>query len=119
MRETNEKEDNEIALHYLQWTGNEEELTKLITVIKNATYGAISGDVARFEISINRIPEAAVDAHMACVNDFGKHYNRHTFFHKHVGVFRCPEFGEEPRGYEGELDHYFYYERIAEWFSKE
>lgn len=118
MRETNEKEDNEIALHYLQWTGNEEELTKLITVIQNATYGTIDGDVARFEISSVRIPEAAVDAHMACVNDFGKHYNRHTFFHKHVGVFRCPEFVGGPHGYEGELDSHFYYERIAEYFTK-
>jgi hypothetical protein len=61
--EKNHKE-NELFIYYLQWNGNEEELTKLNTILSKALYDDMYGDYSFVMMDINtKIPESAVDIH--------------------------------------------------------
>lgn len=118
--ETNHKE-NEMFIHYCQWTDNEEEIAKFLKYIELADYEELyGGDYSSVWAATNkRIPESAVDAHMGLDDPNG--YSK--LFNKHVGKFTCPEimdddWTEEDKPYKiaGELDEMFYGGR--EYFSK-
>ena len=90
--ETNHKE-NEMFIHYCQWTGNEKEMMKLLKYIELADYEELDGgDYSSVWAATNkRIPESAVDAHVGLDDPNG--YDK--LFNKHAGSFRCPDFGDE------------------------
>ena len=92
--ETNHKE-NELFIHYCQWTGNEEQLTKFMALMDKADYDDFYGDVSTVCYAKNkRVPELAVDAHMGL--DDPNSYSH--LFKKHSGTFTCPEFDEDESG---------------------
>ena len=111
--EHNHKED-ETYIFYCQWTGNEEEMEKLIQAIETVYNDDLHGDVSLFQVSRVRIPEAAVDIHCN-IKDFGCYIN---MFQKCEGTFTCPEFSEDPYERAKELDDYFYHGRLRNHFSK-
>lgn len=105
--ETNHKE-NETFIHYCQWTGNENELNKLIQLIEKADYEELwGGDYSSVWVARNKcIPESAVDAHIGLDDPNG--YSK--MFVKHTGTFKCPKIDESLNEYElaRELDQLFY-----------
>jgi hypothetical protein len=114
--ETNHKE-RESFLHYCQWTGNEDELTKLLKVIDLACYDDMCGDYSDFWYSRALIRESAVDEHVQ-LKEYGSYC---PMFQKHVGVFTCPEFDVDDCEKDGDmaariLDDTFYGCRLKEYF---
>ncbi len=108
------KKEEETYLLYCQYTGNEEEMEKLIQVIESSDPEDLHGDVALFEVSRKLIPEAAVDAHVN-IKNFGSWIH---MFQKCEGTFTCPEFSEDPYQKARELDDYFYHGKLREKFSE-
>lgn len=80
--EKNTKE-NETFVYYLQWTGNEEILTRLDRLINGASYETFYGDhsIVGLDISV-KIPESSVDIHCE-INETINLY--HNLFTKCVG----------------------------------
>lgn len=111
--EHNKKEDETFVL-YCQYTGNEAEMDKLIEAIQTACTDDLDGDVAFFEASKTKIPEAAVDIHCS-IKDFGSYIH---MFQKCKGTFTCPEFSKDPYERAKELDDYYYHGRLRENFSE-
>lgn len=111
--ETNHKE-RESFLHYCQWTGNEEELTKLLKIIDFASTDDMCGDYSDFCCSRVLISESAVNEHMQ-LKEFGGYAH---MFQKHVGIFTCPEFDIENDSDTAArvLDDTFYGCRLKEHF---
>jgi hypothetical protein len=113
--ETNHKE-NEIFIHYCQWTGNEEELGKLLKIIEFADPSNMSGDFCDFCYSEKKVSEGAVDEHIR----LGYGCFAHTF-QKHTGVFKCPDIKEEEveDKYKAAqmLDECFYACRLGDYFK--
>jgi hypothetical protein len=100
--------DHENYIHYCQWTGNEEELFKLIVAIDNADYEELlGGDYSSFYTSDVKIPEAAVDAHMKIK----------FMFYKHTGKFTCPSLSTDSYEVARDLDHYYYRGRLGKSFT--
>lgn len=111
--EHNHKEDETYVL-YCQWTGNEEQLEKLVKVIETADPEDLSGDYASFSVSRVKIPEAAVDVHCS-IKDFGGYIH---MFQKCKGTFTCPEFSKDPYEIAKELDDYYYHGKLRANFSE-
>ena len=111
--EHNHKEDETYVL-YCQWTGNEEQLEKLVKVIETADPEDLSGDYASFSFSRVKIPEAAVDVHCS-IKDFGGYIH---MFQKCKGTFTCPEFSKDPYKIAKELDDYYYHGKLRANFSE-
>ena len=115
--ETNHKE-NETFLHYCQWTGNEEELEKLVVMLEKADYDDLyGGDFSSFWFSRTKVSESAVDEHVK-LEEFGS-YSR--MFQKHTGKFVCPEFDgdtECPYNIANQIDRYFFACRLEDFFHK-
>jgi hypothetical protein len=116
--EKNTKE-NETFVFYLQWTGNEEQLTLLNKAIEKACYDDIYGDYSMVTMDIDiKIPESAVDIHKR----IGSFNGYHKMFTKCVGKFRCP-FDIETIDSTDEcematlLDSFFFCCRIQKMFS--
>ena len=108
--ERNHKEE-ETFLHYCQWTGNEEELGKLVKYIEKANYEELDGgDYSSIWVATNkRVPESAVDAHVGLSDPNGYA----AMFQKHKGKFTCPDFeieagDEEEYELARALDELFY-----------
>jgi hypothetical protein len=81
----------ETFIFYLQWTGNEEQLTKLSRFTSKASYADWGPEESKVWIDIaTKIPESAVDVHckVGSMNDY------HEMFSKCTGKFTCP-FDEE------------------------
>ena len=77
----------ELFIFYLQWTGNEEALSKLYNIIQNSHYDEITNESAIITMDIeNKIPESAVDIH--CKSRGPNKYN--TLFTKCSGKFIYP-----------------------------
>lgn len=81
---TNPKEE-EVYLYYLQWTGNEERLTYLDSLLKacdfEVVYDRRSTMMVPMHLDIkNRLPEAAVDAHVKVsdINSYSKMFTKCT-----------------------------------------
>jgi hypothetical protein len=93
--ETNHKEE-EMFIHYCQWTGNEVELRKFIKYIKEANFWELDGsDHSSLAAATNkRIPESAVDAHIGLRDPNGYDH----MFQKHVGKFTCPNLDDDDDG---------------------
>jgi hypothetical protein len=108
------KKEEETYVFYCQYTGNEGEMEKLMKAIETACTDDMYGDVALFETSRVKIPEAAVDIHCS-INDFGSYIK---MFQKCKGSFTCPEFSEDPYEIAKELDEYFYHGKLREKFSE-
>ena len=96
------KKEEETYIFYCQYTGNEAEMEKLMAAIETACTDDLDGDVAFFEVSRVKIPEAAVDIHCS-IKDFGSYIH---MFQKCEGTFTCPEFSEDPYEIAKELDEY-------------
>jgi hypothetical protein len=111
--EHNKKEEETYVL-YCQYTGNEAEMEKLVKVIETACTDDMYGDVAVFETSHVKIPEAAVDIHCS-IKDFGSYIH---MFQKCEGTFTCPEFSEDPYEIAKELDEFFYHGKLRNYFSE-
>jgi hypothetical protein len=109
--EHNKKEEETYVL-YCQYTGNETEMDKLLKVIETACADDMYGDMAVFETSRVKIPEAAVDIHCS-IKDFGSYIH---MFQKCEGTFTCPEFSEDPYETAKKLDEYFYHGKLREHF---
>ena len=87
--ERNTKE-NELFIFYLQWTGNEEALTKFEAIINKAKYEEMFGDYVILALDTDiKFPESAVNLH--CSNKyyvncyfrlFSKCSGRFTYFDK-------------------------------------
>lgn len=110
--ETNHKE-NETFIHYCQWTGNEEELEKLVKFIEFALYDDMYGDYSSFCVSRKTISEAAVNEHLGLGYGCYDH-----MFQKHVGVFKCPEFDQTDEFEAAKnLDDCFYACKLGNYFQ--
>jgi hypothetical protein len=116
--EKNTKE-NETFVFYLQWTGNEEQLTLLDEAIRKSCCHFMDGDYSLVTMDINvKIPESAVDIHTKL-----KHFNAfHNLFTKCTGTFSCPitrEIIDSKDEYEiaSYLDEIFYTCKIMKMFS--
>jgi hypothetical protein len=109
--ENNHKE-REMYVFYCQWTGNEEELEKLIRVIEKADC-QLHGDYSDFQTSRTRISESAVDEHVK-LTEFGSYTH---MFQKCVGTFVCPDFSDmDPYDLGNALDERFYHGRLRNLF---
>lgn len=106
--------ENETYVLYCQYTDNEDEMEKLLTVIESASTDILDGDVAYFAKSSVKIPESAVDIHCS-IKDFGSYIN---MFQKCEGTFTCPEFSDDPYERAKELDDYFFHGKLRNHFSK-
>jgi hypothetical protein len=61
----NNHKDHEVFICYLQYTGNEEELDKLNTILSKSDFSKMCGDYSNFSMDINtRISEEAVNQHI-------------------------------------------------------
>ncbi len=113
--ETNHKE-NETFIHYCQWDGNEVELEKLFKMINFACYDDMAGDYSDFYGRIDiKLPESMVDEHVKL-----KYGCFDYMFQKHVGVFKCPDFGEnddDPYEVARSLDDIFYACKLGNYFK--
>jgi hypothetical protein len=110
---------NEIFIFYLQWTGNEEELTNLQKFTTKALYDDMYGDYSSVYIDLStKIPESAVDIHCK-LRDMNGH---HRLFTKCTGKFRCPFDEEDEKRDEYEMatlmDETFYSCHIKDYFYK-
>jgi hypothetical protein len=109
--EQNHKE-NETFVFYLQWTGNEDALTRLEESVENAMYDDMDGDYSSFSMDTSvKLTEDAVKQ-MCRLKKFGT-YSR--MFTKCTGVFKCP-FDERVSA--EELDSIFYACKIERMFSE-
>jgi hypothetical protein len=105
--EKNHKE-NELFIFYLQWTGNEEELTKLHKFVSKARYDDMDGDYSQVKLDLSvKLPQSAVDLHCR-LHDMNNYFN---LFTKVTGMFKCP-FGEKDE----DMDEYETAKRIDEIF---
>ena len=85
--ERNHKE-NEIFVFYLQWTGNEAELTRLAACLSEADFSELHGDFVEVALDLRvKLPESVVDTHCQLKHTLNSF---HPMFTKCVGVFRCP-----------------------------
>ena len=109
------RKDDLVIINYLQYTGNEIEISKLYKAISEAAEEGyeLGGDLSSFEMNIdNPIPENAVDAHM------NLEFVYYVRFRKYDGKFVCPfdpenDYDLSARG----LDEIFYSEQIGCYFS--
>ncbi len=84
-------ESREVYMNYLQFTGNEGEMLKLIRLIrsvKDEHMEDLDPNSSRFYVSDVPIPEAIVDMHLGLV--FGDDVPNP--YYKYSGVFTCPSF---------------------------
>ena len=108
--EQNHKE-NETFVFYLQWTGNEDALTRLEESVENAMYDDMYGDYSSFSMDTSvKLTEDAVT--QMCRLKFGT-YSR--MFTKCTGVFKYPFDGQISAE---ELDRAFYACKIERMFSE-
>jgi len=73
--------ENETYFWYLQWTGNEEKLTALNTIINSVNFDDFSGEKPLFAMDISlKLPEHLVDLHTQVINinSFHKMFNKCT-----------------------------------------
>lgn len=117
--EKNHKE-NEVFMFYLQWTGNETELTKLETFVSKANYEYMYGghfSQVSMDLSV-KLPESVVDMHCKVKCPMNDYYRMFT---KCKGKFYCPFDSEDEELDEFELakrmDETFYSTRIRNMFS--
>lgn len=108
--ERNHKE-HESFIHYCE---SQESVMKLMRIIEKADTSDLWGDVSHFSCSWGIVLEEAVDAHVA-LKELGCYDH---MFQKHTGVFKCPEFAEDPKEIARQLDEYFYGCRLGDYFSK-
>jgi hypothetical protein len=98
--EKNHKE-NELFIFYLQWTGNEDELTKLNNLVSKAEYQ--DGDWSEYYMDLTvKLPESHVDLHCK-LSDMNSY---HRLFKKVIGKFTYPF----PASFIPILDEYDEYE---------
>lgn len=114
--EKNRKE-NEVFVFYLQWTGNEAEITKLNAIMSKALYDDMYGDYSQVHLDLNvKLPESHVDSHCKLSDMNGYH----RMFTKCVGKFTCPFTADDEALDEYEtakcLDETFYSCRIRTMF---
>lgn len=114
------RKDNLIRMYYLQYNGNEEELTKFYNYVNQAVetgYG-LGGDLSSFDMNLDTlIPEEAVDLHTK-LNE-----NPYVRFSKLDGKFRCPISEEYIDGTNSDdlayvLDEHLYRGQIVRYFKK-
>ena len=114
--ENNHKE-NEMFVFYLQYTGNEEALHRLNTIVSQADFSDMYGDYSTFMMDITtRISEDAVNQHIKL--NYGCYA---PMFQKVNGIFTLPyQFDEDTpmRLYAEILDNYFFGNRIDRYFKK-
>jgi hypothetical protein len=116
--EYNTKE-NETFIFYLQWTGNEEQLTLLAEATGKAIADDMDGDFSLFSMDIGvKIPESAVDLHTK-IKTFNGYFEMFT---KCTGKFQSPFTLEEIDSIDGYemaklLDETFFATKIRQWFS--
>lgn len=75
------RKDKSSFLYYCQWTGNEEQLGRLLHIVRQADIHDVP---AQIEGSFVKIPEAVVDLHVKMLSTSAKY----------VGRFTCPDFEE-------------------------
>lgn len=117
--EKNTKE-NETFIYYLQWTGNEDALTRLEKLVEGASYDDLyGGDYSQVSLDTSiKIPQQVVD--IQCnVHETINMY--HPLFTKCVGTFTCPISDKELEENEHErariLDEMFYPCKIVHMFK--
>ena len=114
------RKDNLIRMYYLQYNGNEEELTKFYNYVNQAveTGYELGGDLSSFDMNLDTlIPEEAVDLHTR-LND-----NPYVRFSKLDGTFECPISEDDIEGTNSDdlafiLDERLYSGKIRYYFSK-
>ena len=114
------RKDNLIRMYYLQYNGNEEELTKFYNYVNQAveTGYELGGDLSSFDMNLDTlIPEEAVDLHTT-LND-----NPYVRFSKLDGTFECPISEDDIEGTNSDdlaiiLDERLYRGDIRYYFSK-
>ena len=114
------RKDNLIRMYYLQYNGNEEELTKFYNYVNQAveTGYELGGDLSSFDMNLDTlIPEEAVDLHTR-LND-----NPYVRFSKLDGTFECPISEYDIEGTNSDdlaiiLDERLYCGNIRYYFSK-
>lgn len=114
------RKDNLTRIYYLQYNGNEEELTKFYNYVSQAveTGYELGGDLSSFDMNLDTlIPEEAVDLHTT-LND-----NPYVRFSKLDGTFKCPITEDDIEGTNSDdlaiiLDERLYRGDIRYYFSK-
>ena len=116
-------EQHETYLHYCQWTGNEESLTTLTNLMKEADYETVRDrPYSSFWFSLIKVPESAVNLHRLMSRDFSGMFD---MFQKHTGTFVMPNFEINPSDladppsyqYGKMMDYYFYRGRLHHYFA--
>lgn len=99
--------ENEMFIHYCQYTGNEAEIDTFCEIINWSDGRTMRGEYSEFySDTLVLIPESAVDMHIKL-----DHTNRYAhLFQKHTGTFKCPEF----ENYNQEEDTWDSYELARE-----
>lgn len=104
--------DEEVYIHYCQWTGNEESLTNFFDAIENADYEQFQGGhYSSFRSSTTKLPESVVNAHMNLEN-------LEYTFKKHVGKFRFSKLDTEDPYEIAEILQDFWRGRLRDFFGK-
>ena len=79
---------NETFIYYLQWTGNEDALTRLEKLIDGASYDEFYGDYSQVSLDTSiKIPQQLVDIQCNIRETINIY---HRLFTKCVGTFTCP-----------------------------
>lgn len=114
------RKENLIHIYYLQYNGNEEELTKFYKYVHEAveTGYELGGDLSSFDMNLDTlISEEAVDSHTK-LND-----NPYVRFLKLDGKFTCPISEDNIDGTNSDdlayvLDEHLYRCQIRYYFRK-
>lgn len=95
--EKNTKE-NELFIYYVQWNGNEEELTKLFEILKKQSWDDLYGEYCTMSLNITeKLPENIVD--IICKSHREIDINcYHRMFSKCTGKFTNPISEESVHG---------------------
>ena len=117
----NKRKDNLIHIYYLQYNGNEEELTKFYNYVHQAAEAGyeLYGDASSFDMILDTlIPEEAVDLHTRLNS------NEYVKFTKVDGKFKCPISEQDIDGTNSNdlaliLDEQLYRGQIQFCFKKE
>lgn len=100
-------------LWYVQWTGNEKELTRLRDIIQKTEVTHLIYYISEFNIHTDhRFSEKDIEPYLRI-----RQLSRNTFVHKVTGKCKFPAIDEEENAYEEMLDRWFHLDLMKDYFK--